>query len=944
MKNKFINFIGIFIISFCLSSCDFANRSSYNPNFSSENNIEIATNENEIYVECGFSYKLDIYATKGNLSDADLIFDYDKDREIYIDESTYTIYADLHVPRIDEVFEINISGNNVSNTITINAHFYSTNIEITNNKGLSLEVGETHQIDYRLYSDEKIHGNSNFNGEVFYRVYDNSIVSIDQNGIITALKPGRTILDVVYKTNSLLEYEESRDAINIVVHPKEFLYSYDNDDEVYMFTGETYEYRFPIYDEDSPAIFTTSDDEIVSIIDVNQSHHIGTYKALKEGEVTISCSVSNYKGTLKIKIYDVNRFNFEVGSNFVTLSGVNDLSGIDRLTIPSTYHNLPITTIGENCFLSKHNIDEVNLIGTNVRHLKPYAFFNTNIKNLLLPRNIEIEDYGLYSNVGTFAFIEKGIDNIESIDYRHNNDVYATYYGFNNYRGQKDGNYYYLTNIDDEVFITIYGYQGYSIDYVVPSSFDIDNKTYEVKRLITLMSFNNDLVGRITIPGTVTTIESIPWYVTEVILNEGTTRIASGAFSYNIYLTELIIPRSIIDISYEAFEDSEITKLFYLADDKTAPHLNDPQIDEFYNYSLKNGTLNNGFDYVICHDEENKDYVVLINFNSDEYEGDYKKQIVIPSQVTINGLTYDVKEVGPNCFKKLRYSECVIISEGVEIIGVDAFATLDLKKLYTPKSLRLVKRKAFSWSNIEELYFSSLNLTFEDTSVTNAFRGNLIFEGNENPVNYNVETSDYALSRFGLLFGFKKFVYDDLGIKYALLEDEYNNKSLVLFDGKEINKETITIPSSLLIDGEEVIVNRISASAFKKNNYVKTVIYPTTIKQIDYAAFEDCSNMESIECTSKPNLYLIGTCAFLGCKSLKTFYIPESTQFVGVGVFYNDDNISIFIESKQPGPYWELGEYYIEYTWDMGLEDSQITWSYSYDDYINNLNNYKYKL
>ncbi len=111
---------------------------------------------------------------------------------------------------------------------------------------------------------------------------------------------------------------------------------------------------------------------------------------------------------------------------------------------------------------------------------------------------------------------------------------------------------------------------------------------------------------------------------------------------------------------------------------------------------------------------------------------------------------------------------------------------------------------------------------------------------------------------------------------------------------------------SAFIDG--LPVTHIDAFSFYENSLIKTAYIPYTVSNIEYYAFSDCENLESVifsqgltvlpnsmfnNCVSLTSVSLpttlesIGKNAFYGCLSLTEIVIPEGVEIMGEEVFYD---------------------------------------------------------
>lgn len=109
-----------------------------------------------------------------------------------------------------------------------------------------------------------------------------------------------------------------------------------------------------------------------------------------------------------------------------------------------------------------------------------------------------------------------------------------------------------------------------------------------------------------------------------------------------------------------------------------------------------------------------------------------------------------------------------------------------------------------------------------------------------------------------------------------------NNIRTVNFGGEV---EVITY-----IDGNDYAVTSIvDTSGF--SNCTKEIVLLENITTIDYDAFYNCSELNSIDLTHCINLTKIGNFAFGNCLNLKNIYIPKNVSEIIYTAFYNCNNL-----------------------------------------------------
>ncbi|MEG2774526.1 MAG: leucine-rich repeat protein [Acetivibrio sp.] len=107
----------------------------------------------------------------------------------------------------------------------------------------------------------------------------------------------------------------------------------------------------------------------------------------------------------------------------------------------------------------------------------------------------------------------------------------------------------------------------------------------------------------------------------------------------------------------------------------------------------------------------------------------------------------------------------------------------------------------------------------------------------------------------------------------------------------------VVIPSKL--GGKKVA--KIGSDSFSENALIETVIFPKTISILDFSAFKDCENLQSVELNH--GLNEIQGCAFYNCDALMQITIPDSVTYLGNGtydrgIFESCDNLTMVTIGK----------------------------------------------
>lgn len=109
--------------------------------------------------------------------------------------------------------------------------------------------------------------------------------------------------------------------------------------------------------------------------------------------------------------------------------------------------------------------------------------------------------------------------------------------------------------------------------------------------------------------------------------------------------------------------------------------------------------------------------------------------------------------------------------------------------------------------------------------------------------------------------------------------------ALVVYDDSYASFSGIlTIPQTILIEGESYTVVGIDDMAFMGCAKLTSVTFPSTLKTIGEGAFYGCSRLTSVELPAQT--VSIGNSAFYNCKGLKSLPVTESITSIGTNAFY----------------------------------------------------------
>ncbi|QKX38297.1 leucine-rich repeat protein [Metamycoplasma hominis] len=323
----------------------------------------------------------------------------------------------------------------------------------------------------------------------------------------------------------------------------------------------------------------------------------------------------------------------------------------------------------------------------------------------------------------------------------------------------------------------------------------------------------------------------------------------------------------------------------------------------------------------------------------------------------------NITEIGERAFYGRIYLWEVILNEGLEKIGAEAFWDAGIKSITIPGSVKEIDGWAFDFSKISHISINLNNKNFEikdnffidknnkkilaylDKKVTKVTIPDSVKEIGKgafsNCKNLNEVSLNEGLEKIGdeafsstkiesitipgsikeigegaLSFWDIRSISINSNNKNFEIEDNFfidkNNKKILAYLDKEATK--VTIPDSVkeICKGafygcknlKEVILNegleKIGAEAFKYTN-IESITIPGTVKEIGVEAFRH-TNIKSI--TIPNSVKEIGERAFFGCQNLNEVILNEGLEKIGAKAFYHTSIESITI----PGSVKEIDE------------------------------------
>lgn len=327
-------------------------------------------------------------------------------------------------------------------------------------------------------------------------------------------------------------------------------------------------------------------------------------------------------------------------------------------------------------------------------------------------------------------------------------------------------------------------------------------------------------------------------------------------------------------------------------------------------YTFKEGEF-----YYYVYDENNLQ--VCIGAGEEQYSGN----IVIPTIVVHDGLTYEVSAIGEAAFKDCFDLESVTLHSGIKIISDAAFQNTRIKNIDLPDGLLKIERYAFR--NCEFLASIVLPKTLENIA-SYAFEGctSLQTVDTGDGLQY-LDVGDFAgctalhTVRLGLnmrnLSG--STFYGCTELKNINLNDQIEKMHDSDFKNCiKLKKIVIGAKNTELGDGvfsgcsslEDVEIHKgarmIGRNAFEGCTSLKEIVIPSSVENIAIQAFSYCTSLERViigdEQIGETEL---STYVFGGCTGLKDVFIGNNVKEVGSSDFIECDSIeSVVVIRKDP--------------------------------------------
>ena len=330
----------------------------------------------------------------------------------------------------------------------------------------------------------------------------------------------------------------------------------------------------------------------------------------------------------------------------------------------------------------------------------------------------------------------------------------------------------------------------------------------------------------------------------------GVTKIGAYAFKNCNQLEQIVIPKSVTVLDSNAFILCSLLTIYCEMDSEPSgwsSAWNSSNCTVYWD-SIGGGVYDD-FKYLIRLDDQTEAYVEIVNYLG------ASEDLIIPDKINFNGTEIPVTSIGEYAFEDCTAFSTIDIPNTITSIGSYAFRNCSsLTSIFIPNSVTKIGYGAFSQcSNLQAIYCEAVSKPIER-------------DLNWNKTGYTVAWDSVG----GGIY------YDFI---YALHIDEGGNSYIEIIDYLGF-AEHLSIPKSINVNGEEILVTAIGPNTFKDCTILISIEIPNTITSIGANAFQNCSSLTSI-------------------------FIPKTVTFIDDDVFYECDNLTIYCESISKPTAWD---------------------------------------
>ena len=320
--------------------------------------------------------------------------------------------------------------------------------------------------------------------------------------------------------------------------------------------------------------------------------------------------------------------------------------------------------------------------------------------------------------------------------------------------------------------------------------------------------------------------------------------------------------------------------------------------------------------------------------------GNYSQitKLTIPGSIEVDGVSYIVKAIDDRVFSNCYSLDTLIIENGVERIGQNAFYNCSNMKsvslptslksigessfaecntitsLVIPEGVKTIGQNAFSWcNNMKLLELPSTLDSIGDYAFRRCYNLSRVVSRIKTPFKISKSvfcSEDYWENNVQVFRNSPATLYVPTGTKSAYEAYEgwnmfdggiyegdpkegksgiysyiymTDSKTATIVGADNIDQNTLELPATAVIEGDSYNVVGIGNEVFW-NRSMRSVIIPDGYETIGKRAFYECYSLRSVK---MPNsITSIGDDAFESCSVLDTISIPSKIRSIGYSAFW----------------------------------------------------------
>ena len=281
------------------------------------------------------------------------------------------------------------------------------------------------------------------------------------------------------------------------------------------------------------------------------------------------------------------------------------------------------------------------------------------------------------------------------------------------------------------------------------------------------------------------------------------------------------------------------------------------------------------------------------------YGDDYSGDVIIPSSVTYEGVTYEVTAIGSNAFLSCHDLTSVSIPTSVSVIREGAFYyCTSLTEVEIPESVTMIEKWNFymsdaltkvtlpstlyylgshcfsTCSNLSEVVCKATTPPSLETGCFSNMPSGVVLYVPESTVSDYQANTDWS-SRFSTIEAIRDYDFIYSNLKFVITG---SNTAKVVGHVVASPSGGYSIPATVSVNGVTYTITEVGAEAFFFCTGITSMDIGTSVKVIGQYAFYGCSGIRSLNLR---NVQTIDDCAFGDCHSLTTVTIPSSVTSIG---------------------------------------------------------------